>query len=89
MCKHQLREQFLAKKAEADKVNSLPDSSDLERVTGLTVEDFIDPVTEQVDTQAMQSQYEYAMDLMYTKGNVFAFNCKLFSNLNFKEHIVS
>ncbi len=89
MCKYTTKQEFHRKLQEAQIANSLPDSSDLERVTGLTVEDFIDPVTEQVDTQAMQSQYEYAMYLMYTKGNVFAFNCKLFSNLNLKEHLVS
>ena len=83
MCKHQLREQFLAKKAEADLINSLPDSSDLERVTGFTVEDFDNNPT------AIKSAYEFGMNFLFQAGDKFAVQCYLFSNLNLKEHLVS
>lgn len=80
MCKHQLKEQFLAAKAEAEKVNSLPDSSDLEKVTGLTVEDFDHNPT------AIKSAYEFGMNFLFQAGDQFAINCKLFSNLNLVNH---
>lgn len=81
MCKHQLKAQFLAKKAEAELVNSLPDSSDLEKVTGLTVEDF------EHNPAAIKSAYEFGMTFLFQAGDQFAVNCKLFSNLNLTEYI--
>ena len=81
MCKHQLKQQFLAKKAEAEKVNSLPDSSDLKKVTGLTVEDFDNNAT------AIKSAYEFGMNFLFQSNDQFARNCKLFSNLNLTEYI--
>lgn len=82
MCKHQLKAQFLAKKKEAELVNSLPDSSDLEKVTGLKVEDFDHNPT------AIQQAYQLGMNFLFQKGNQFARNCKLFSNLNLTQHLV-
>lgn len=82
MCKHQLKQQFLAKKAEAELVNSLPDSSDLEKVTGLTVEDF------EYNPNAIQQAYQLGMNFLFQKGDQFAVNCKLFSNLNLTQHLV-
>lgn len=82
MCKHQIREQFLAKKAEAELANSLPDSNDLEKVTGLTVEDFDNNPT------AIKSAYEFGMNFLFQAGDKFAVQCHLFSNLNLTEHIV-
>lgn len=83
MCKHQLKQQFLAKKAEADFVNSLPDDQDLEKVTGLTVEDFDNNPT------AIQNAYQLGMTCLFQLGDPFAIRCTLFSNLNLKEHLVS
>ena len=82
MCKHQIREKFLAKKAEAELVNSLPDSSDLEKVTGLTVEDF------ECNPEAIKSAYQFGMSALFQLGDPFAIRCTLFSNLNLTEHIV-
>ncbi len=83
MCKHQLKQQFLAKKAEADKVNSLPDDQDLEKVTGLTVEDF------ECNPTAIKSAYQFGMSALFQLGDPFAIRCTLFSNLNLKELLVS
>ena len=82
MCKHQLREQFLAAKAEADKVNSLPDDQDFERVTGCKVEDFGTP-------EGIKSAYQLGMTCLFQANDPFAIRCTLFSNLNLKEHLVS
>ena len=76
MCKHQLREQFLAKKAEADLVNSLPDDQDLQKVTGLTVEDF------ECNPEAIKSAYQFGMSALFQLVDPFATRCALFSNLN-------
>jgi len=76
MCKHQTKQQFLAKKAEAEVANSLPDDQDLQKVTGLTVEDFDNNPT------AIRSAYEFGMDFLFQAGDKFAVQCRLFSNLN-------
>ena len=75
MCKHQIREQFLAKKAEAELANSLPDSQDFEQVTGCKVEDF-------GTLEGIKSAYQFGMNCLFQAGNPFAVNCHLFSNLN-------
>lgn len=81
MCKHQRKAEFLAKLEAAQLVNSLPDSDDLQKVTGLTPEAFVDPETNQVDTVAMKSMYDFTMGVLFAVGDDFAYNCKLFSNL--------
>lgn len=82
MCKHQLREQFLAKKAEAEIVNNLPDNQDMQRVTGLSLEDF-------GTTEAAISAYEMGMEILFQKGNQFALrSCALFPNLNFERNFI-
>jgi hypothetical protein len=81
MCKYELKKQFLAKKAEAEKVNSLPDNNDLERVTGLTVEDFENNPT------AIKSAYEFGMNFLFQAGDSFAVRCNLFTNLNLPNHV--
>lgn len=83
MCKHQLREQFLTAKAQADLVNSLPDDQDLQKVTGLTVEDF------ECNPEAIKSAYQFGMSALFQLSDPFAIRCTLFSNLNLKEHLVS
>lgn len=80
MCKSMIAE-ILKKKEEADKVNNLPDDQDLERVTGLTYRDF-----ETVEG-AVQA-YNFAMGFLIQKGDEFAVNCRLFSNLNLTQHLV-
>lgn len=75
MCKHQLREQFLAAKAEAEIVNNLPDNQDMQRVTGLSLEDF-------GTTEGALSAYQMSMNVLFQKGDQFAIRCTLFSNLN-------
>ena len=82
MCKHQLKQQFLAKKAEADNVNNLPDDQDMQRVTGLSLEDF-------GTTEAAISAYEMGMEILFQKGNQFALrSCALFPNLNFERSFI-
>ena len=82
MCKHQLKEQFLAKKAEAEKVNNLPDNQDMQIVTGLSLEDFGTP-------EAAKDAYEMGMEILFQKGNSFALrSCALFPNLNFKRKFI-
>ena len=83
MCKHQLELQFLAAKAEAEIVNSLPDDQDLERVTGLTVEDF------ECNPTAIKSAYQFGMTALFQLGDPFAIRCTLFANLNLKELLAS
>ncbi len=85
MCKHQIREQFLAKKAEAELVNSLPDNSDLLEVTGLQYEDFTDQEGN-VNYEAVKSQYEFAFSFC---NNSLTVTSRLFQGLNLKEHLVS
>lgn len=83
MCKHQLKAQFLAAKAEAEKVNSLPDNSDLLEVTGLQYEDFTDELGN-VDLEAVKSQYEFAFSFC---NNSLTITSRLFQNLNLTEYI--
>lgn len=80
MCKHQLKAQFLAKKAEAEKVNSLPDSSDFERVTGCKLEDF-------GTIEGIKSAYQFGMNCLFQSNDKFATRCTLFSNLNLTEYV--
>ena len=75
MCKNLIKEQFLAKKAEAEKVNSLPDNQDMQRVTGLSLEDF-------GTMEGAKAAYEMSMNVLFQQGNQFARNCTLFANLN-------
>ncbi len=75
MCKHQLKQQFLAKKAEAELVNNTPDDQDLEKVTGLTYKDF-------ESTEGAVQAYNFAMGFLLQKGDQFAIRCTLFQNLN-------
>lgn len=81
MCKHQLKAQFLAKKAEAEQANSIPDNDDMLRVTGLTLEDF-------GTIEGALSAYEMGMSFLFQKGDLFARNCQLFQNLNLTQHTV-
>jgi hypothetical protein len=82
MCKHQLKQQFLAKKAEAELVNSLPDNQDMQIVTGLSLEDF-------GTAEAAKDAYEMGMEILFQKGNQFALrSCALFPNLNFKRNFI-
>ncbi len=83
MCKHQLREQFLAKKAEADKANSLPSNSDLLEVTGLQYEDFTDE-SGNVDTDAIKAQYEFAFSFC---NNSLTVTSRLFQQLNLPSYL--
>jgi len=82
MCKHQLREQFLAKKAEAEVVNNLPDNADMQKVTGLSLEDF-------GTIEGARKAYEMSMNVLFQKGDKFAIRCTLFANLNLKEYLTS
>ena len=82
MCKHQLKQQFLAKKAEAETVNNLPDNQDMQRVTGLSLEDF-------GTTEGALSAYQFGMDCLFQAGDKFAIRCTLFTNLNLKEYLTS
>ena len=79
MCKSMIAE-ILKKKEEAEKVNNLPDDQDLERVTGLTYKDF-------GSIEGAVQAYNFAMGFLIQKGDQFAVNCKLFSNLNLTEYI--
>jgi len=82
MCKHQLKQQFLTAKAEAEQVNNLPDNQDMQRVTGLSLEDF-------GTIEGARAAYEMSMNVLFQKGDQFAIRCTLFSNLNLKEQLVS
>ena len=82
MCKHQLKQQFLAAKAEAEIVNNLPDNQDMQRVTGLSLEDF-------GTTEGALSAYQMSMNVLFQKGDSFAIRCTLFANLNLTEAIQS
>jgi len=75
MCKHLLKEQFLAAKAEAEIVNNTPDNADMQKVTGLSLEDF-------GTTEGALSAYQFGMDCLFQAGDAFAVRCTLFSNLN-------
>ena len=82
MCKHQTKQQFLLKLEAAQIANSLPDDQDLQKVTGLTVEDFD-------TTEGLQSAYEMGMEILFQKGNPFALrSCALFPNLNFERKFI-
>lgn len=82
MCKNLLKAQFLAAKAEAEIVNNLPDNQDMQRVTGLSLEDF-------GTTEGAVQAYQMSMNVLFQKGDQFAIRCTLFSNLNLKEQLVS
>lgn len=82
MCKHQLKQQFLAKKAEAEQVNNLPDNQDMQRVTGLSLEDF-------GTTEGAVQAYQMSMNVLFQKGDPFAIRCTLFANLRLTEAIQS
>lgn len=81
MCKYSTKQQFLAKKAEAEKVNSLPDSSDFERVTGCKLEDF-------GTIEGIKAAYQFGMNCLFQSNDKFAIRCTLFSNLNLTQHLV-
>ena len=82
MCKHLLKEQFLAAKAKAEIVNNTPDNQDMQRVTGLSLEDF-------GTTEGALSAYQMSMNVLFQKGDAFAIRCTLFANLNLTETIQS
>jgi len=75
MCKHLLKQQFLAAKAEAEIVNNLPDNQDMQRVTGLSLEDF-------GTIEGARAAYEMSMNVLFQRGDQFAIRCTLFANLN-------
>lgn len=79
MCKYTIKQQFLAAKAEAEIVNNIPDNQDMQRVTGLSLEDF-------GTTEGALSAYQFGMDCLFQAGDAFARNCTLFSNLNLVNH---
>lgn len=81
MCKHQTKQQFLLKLEAAKIANSLPDSSDLERVTGCKVEDFDNNPT------AIKSAYEFGMNFLFQAGDPFAIRCSLMQQLNLPQYI--
>ena len=83
MCKTLLKEEFQRKLQEAQLANSLPDDQDLQKVTGLTVEDF------ECNPEAIKSAYQFGMSALFQLSDPFAIRCTLFSNLNLKEHLVS
>ena len=74
MCKSLIAE-ILKRKEEADRVNNLPDDQDMQRVTGLSLEDFGTP-------EGALSAYQMSMNVLFQKGDQFAIRCTLFSNLN-------
>lgn len=82
MCKYTTKQEFQRKLQEAQLVNSLPDDQDLQKVTGLTVEDFDNNPT------AIKSAYEFGMNFLFQAGDKFAVNCHLFSNLNLPQQLV-
>ena len=73
---------ILKRKEEADRVNNLPDDQDMQRVTGLSLEDF-------GTTEGARKAYEMSMNVLFQSGDAFAVRCTLFSNLNLKEILVS
>lgn len=83
MCKHQLKAQFLAAKAEAELANSLPDNSDLLEVTGLQYEDFTDKEGN-VNTNAIKAHYEFAFSFC---NNSLTVTSRLFQQLNLTEYV--
>ena len=70
---------ILKRKEEADRVNNLPDDQDMQRVTGLSLEDF-------GTTEGARKAYEMSMNVLFQRGDQFARNCTLFSNLNLINH---
>lgn len=80
MCKHLIKQQFLAAKAEAEIVNNLPDNADMQRVTGLSLEDF-------GTTEGARKAYEMSMNVLFQRGDQFARNCTLFANLNLPSYL--
>ena len=81
MCKSLIAD-ILKRKEEADRVNNLPDDQDMQRVTGLSLEDF-------GTTEGAVQAYQMSMNVLFQKGDAFAIRCTLFSNLNLKEQLVS
>ena len=80
MCKSLIAD-ILKRKEEADRVNNLPDNQDMQRVTGLSLEDF-------GTTEGARKAYEMSMNVLFQRGDQFARNCTLFSNLNLPQHMV-
>ena len=74
MCKSLIAD-ILKRKEEAHRVNNLPDDQDMQRVTGLSLEDF-------GTTEGALSAYQFGMDCLFQAGDAFAVRCTLFSNLN-------
>ena len=68
------------KKSLANIVNNLPDDDDMVKVTGLTLQNF-------GTVEGALSAYEMGMNFLFQRGNAFARNCKLFSNLNLTEYV--
>ena len=81
MCKSLIAD-ILKRKEEADRVNNLPDDQDMQRVTGLSLEDF-------GTTEGAVQAYQMSMNVLFQKGDPFAIRCTLFANLNLKEQLVS
>lgn len=81
MCKSLIAD-ILKRKEEADRVNNLPDDQDMQRVTGLSLEDF-------GTTEGAVAAYQFGMTALFQLGDPFAIRCTLFSNLNLKELLVS
>jgi len=75
MCKHQTKQQFLLKLEAAEQVNNTPDNQDMQRVTGLSLEDF-------GTIEGARAAYEMSMNVLFQRGDKFAIRCTLFSNLN-------
>ena len=74
MCKSLIAD-ILKRKEEADRVNNLPDDQDMQRVTGLSLEDF-------GTTEGALSAYQMSMNVLFQKGDAFAIRCTLFTNLS-------
>ena len=74
MCKSLIAD-ILKRKEEADRVNNLPDDQDMQRVTGLSLEDF-------GTTEGALSAYQMSMNVLFQKGDQFAIRCTLFTNLS-------
>lgn len=74
MCKSLIAD-ILKRKEEADRVNNLPDDQDMQRVTGLSLEDF-------GTTEGALSAYQMSMNVLFQKGDPFAIRCTLFTNLS-------
>ena len=73
MCKSLIAD-ILKRKEEADRVNNLPDNQDMQRVTGLSLEDF-------GTTEGARKAYEMSMNVLFQRGDQFARNCTLLANL--------